>query len=336
MSATIVVPATASTLSSKKAQAAAVQKQLSALADKAEIASEAYNSARDQYDAVTAKVTAIEARIAALNARTKTLQTALGNRADAMYRDDGTLGVVEALLSAHSIEDLNSTIELLTRISEQDATTVSTLKQTRVQAEAARRTLAVAQATALIQKKSMAANATAVRAQIAARSKLLASLKSDIKALIKKQKEAEAKAAAARARALRRSSASSSYSSGGNPPTSSKGAAAVWWAKKALGKPYSWGASGPSSFDCSGLTMWAYRHVGINLAHYSRSQYTSGPHVSRANLEPGDLVFFGSPIHHVGMYVGGGNFIEAPYTGTCVRISSLSGRSDYVGATRPN
>jgi cell wall-associated NlpC family hydrolase len=122
---------------------------------------------------------------------------------------------------------------------------------------------------------------------------------------------------------------------GGNPPTSSKGAAAVWWAGKALGRPYVWAATGPNAFDCSGLTMWAYSHVGISLPHYSRAQYNSGPHVGRSHLKPGDLVFFGSPIHHVGMYIGGGQFIEAPHSGADVRISNLGNRGDYAGACRP-
>ncbi len=74
-----------------------------------------------------------------------------------------------------------------------------------------------------------------------------------------------------------------------------------------LGAPYVWAAAGPSSFDCSGLTMWCYRQIGISLPHSSRAQINVGQRVSRANLQPGDLVFFGSPIHHVGMYVGGGH-----------------------------
>jgi cell wall-associated NlpC family hydrolase len=81
--------------------------------------------------------------------------------------------------------------------------------------------------------------------------------------------------------------------------------------------------------------LFAYAKVGITLSHYSGSQINEGAHVSRSDLRPGDLVFFGSPIHHVGMYVGGGDFIEAPYTGSNVRITELSSRGDYAGACRP-
>jgi cell wall-associated NlpC family hydrolase len=109
----------------------------------------------------------------------------------------------------------------------------------------------------------------------------------------------------------------------------------VAYAKSRIGCPYVWAASGPSEFDCSGLAMWCYGKIGISLPHSSQEQYNSGPHVSRKDLEPGDLVFFGSPIHHVGIYVGGGEMIEAPYTGARVRYASAF-RSDYAGACRPN
>jgi peptidoglycan DL-endopeptidase CwlO len=331
----IAVPtAFADTLADKRAKAAAVEAQVSTLETKAEIASEAYNASRARYDDVTSKVTATEARIRVLNAKTNTLQTALGNRADAMYRNDSTLEVVQALLGARSFEDLNSTIELITRISEQDAATVGQLKVTRQEAEAANRILAVQQATALTERNAMAASSAQARANVAARAKVLAGIKSDIKTILRQQAAAEAAAARARAAQLRHYGGGS-FDPGGNPPTSSKGALAVWWAEKALGRPYVWGASGPNSFDCSGLTMWAYGHAGVSLPHFSGGQINVGSRVGRANLEPGDLVFFGSPIHHVGMYVGGGNFIEAPHTGAVVHISSLSGRGDYVGACRP-
>ena len=85
-----------------------------------------------------------------------------------------------------------------------------------------------------------------------------------------------------------------------------------------LGVRYVWAGDDPSGFDCSGLVMYVYAKLGVDLPHSSRMQYDCGTHVSRSQLEPGDLVFFGSPIHHVGMYVGDGNMINAPYTGvTC-------------------
>ncbi|MWA02117.1 NlpC/P60 family protein [Actinomadura sp. LD22] len=105
-----------------------------------------------------------------------------------------------------------------------------------------------------------------------------------------------------------------------------KAAQALRYAMSKLGSPYVWGAAGPSTFDCSGLTMWAYRQVGINLPHYTGSQWNAGTHVSESQMQPGDLIFFYSDLHHMGMYVGGGKMIHAPHTGDVVRIASLAGR----------
>ena len=117
-----------------------------------------------------------------------------------------------------------------------------------------------------------------------------------------------------------------------------------------LGVPYSWGGGttsgptwgqgGPVGFDCSGLALWAWGQVGVYLPHYSGYQYTSGPHVSRSNLRPGDLVFWAyntsdpGSIHHVAIYIGGGRIIQAPQTGDVVKISYMWS-SGYIGATRP-
>ncbi|MFD0898790.1 C40 family peptidase [Actinomadura sediminis] len=112
-----------------------------------------------------------------------------------------------------------------------------------------------------------------------------------------------------------------------------KAARALKHAMSKLGRPYVWGAAGPGSFDCSGLTMWAYKQVGINLPHYTGSQFASGVRVSRSELQPGDLVFFHSDLHHMGMYVGDGKMIHAPHTGDVVRIAPMAGRP-FAGGVR--
>lgn len=119
------------------------------------------------------------------------------------------------------------------------------------------------------------------------------------------------------------------------PPPSSGAAAAVEEAKRQLGKPYEWGGSGPDTFDCSGLTSWAWRAGGKSLPHSSQSQYSATSRVALADIQPGDLLFYGNPIHHVAIYVGDGQMIEAPETGKNVRYASIY-RRDYTGAGRVN
>ena len=109
---------------------------------------------------------------------------------------------------------------------------------------------------------------------------------------------------------------------------------AVHTALAQLGKPYVWGGAGPSGFDCSGLTMYAWAAAGVALPHSAAAQYDALPHVSQSELQPGDLVFFGSPIHHVGMYVGKGVMVAAPSSGRVVQVQKAI-RSGYVGAARP-
>ena len=116
-------------------------------------------------------------------------------------------------------------------------------------------------------------------------------------------------------------------------PTGSGGSAAVAAAQTRLGDPYVWGAAGPNSFDCSGLTMWAWAHAGVSLPHYSGAQYDSTTHIPMSDLQPGDLVFFADPGEHEAMYIGNGQVIEAPHTGANVRIMPLY--SQFVLASRP-
>jgi peptidoglycan DL-endopeptidase CwlO len=163
------------------------------------------------------------------------------------------------------------------------------------------------------------------------------------------RRERERRAASERARTDRtdRSGRGDSFSSSGSSDTgggssqgsSSAGAAAVAWAKTQLGKDYEWGADGPSTYDCSGLTLQAWARQGVSLPHSSVLQYSVTKHVSISSLRVGDLVFFATDtsnpgtIHHVALYAGGGQMVEAPYTGAQVRISSIyrSGLMPYAG-----
>ncbi|GAA1848391.1 NlpC/P60 family protein [Actinomadura bangladeshensis] len=158
----------------------------------------------------------------------------------------------------------------------------------------------------------------------------------------------------AEARKVRASFAGAGSSVPGLTSSAARGALVARAALKWLGTPYSWGGGntfGPShgvaqgagtvGFDCSGLAMYAWNKAGVRLDHWTGTQWTSGPHIPISALRPGDLVFFAKDpsdpgtIHHVGVYIGNGRMVEAPYTGASVRISSIH-RSDLIGATRPS
>jgi peptidoglycan DL-endopeptidase CwlO len=117
------------------------------------------------------------------------------------------------------------------------------------------------------------------------------------------------------------------------PEASTVGTVALRAAMTQRGKPYIWGAAGPDSYDCSGLVEWAFGQEGISLPHYTGSLWNSGMHISRANLEPGDLVFFFTDISHVGLYIGNGLMVDAPSSGQVVQVQPIYWDA-YVGAVR--
>jgi cell wall-associated NlpC family hydrolase len=118
------------------------------------------------------------------------------------------------------------------------------------------------------------------------------------------------------------------------PPSSSRGATAVAYARAQLGKPYVFAAAGPDTFDCSGLTMAAWAAAGVRMPHYSGSQATMFPKVGWDQLQPGDIVVFYDDLHHVGLYIGGGQMIHAPQTGDVVKIAP-AWRTTFQWGVRP-
>lgn len=329
-------PAYAATISEKKAQAASVQAQVEALDTKAEVAIEDYNQASVRYSKLSKQVRTNARKLSRLRAQMTKVQGHLYTRAEDMYRS-GQLGFLSVLLEAKSFDEFNKTWDLLKDMNSNDASAVRDLKSIKKDAEQTQKVLTNAQTLAAKQKKAMATKKKDVLGRLSDRKALLRTINSDIKAMIAAQQAEEAASARRAWSASNRSSGRHWIDVGGNPPSNaSRGEKVVYWAKTRLGCPYVWAADGPSSFDCSGLTMWSYAKVGVSLPHSSRDQIHYGSRVSRANLEPGDLVFFGrSSIHHVGIYVGGGMYIHAPHSGDVVKISSLDSRSDYAGACRP-
>jgi cell wall-associated NlpC family hydrolase len=199
--------------------------------------------------------------------------------------------------------------------------------------------------TALVRQR--AAAKTRIESEIGHQNRLLSSIKGQIVQMLAADR-ARALASAAAARQQYNTAAAAANLELNNsvvgptastpdgtvaPPSQYSGVVGI--AMRYLGVPYVWGGASPSGFDCSGLVMYAYGQMGVSLPHYTGAQWNVGVPVSRGDLQPGDLVFFDG-LGHVGIYIGGGQFIHAPHTGTVVQISSLTGwyAETYVGARR--
>jgi len=321
---TLGIPQVASAVpSSKMAEAAAAKKQIDALNTKLDKASDNYYTAQQKLDKARAAQQANQAKLDKTKARLSVVQGHLNDRAANMYRT-GPTGFANVLFGATDFQQFAQLWDFLGELNQQDAASSMELKKLRDEATTLQATLDANEKQAKDSAKQMAQIKRGVEKDLAARKGKLAGLESEIAQL----QAQETAAAAARARR-------GIGPSGGSYPAPSyqPNGDVVAIARQYLGAPYVWAASGPNSFDCSGFTMFVYRQVGISLPHSSRAQINCGARVSRSDLEPGDLVFFGSPIHHVGLYIGDGMMIHAPQTGDVVKIAPLQG--NFAGACRP-
>lgn len=308
------------------ARATRAKAQVDALDKQTEILSEDYNAAKERHKKLAKQERAAAKRLKATTKRTEAMQERLGSRAASMYRN-GPLGFVDVLLGASDFEAFAQTWDFLSELNEEDARTVDDLKVAKAEQAEARRQLEQRTEQAAAVSRKLAARKKSIEGKLADRKRMLSGLEAQVAALDRAE---EQRRAAEAAQASRRPEP------GGRsfpPPTRAARSEVVSIAKRYLGARYVWGAEGPNTFDCSGFTMFVYRQVGVRLPRVSRDQIHAGQRVNRSDLRPGDLVFFGSPIHHVGIYVGGGKMIHSPRTGDVVKISPL--HSDYVGACRP-
>lgn len=323
---TLSAPLAMAVPASKLEQAKAVKKEIDALDSKVEVAAERYNEARDRLASATKKRKSSEKKLATTKSRLVEVKAHLDDRASLMYKD-GPGGFIEVLLGASSFDDFATTWDILRTMTEDDAQLSAELKTLREEQKKLTADLKTQEKTAKDSAAEMKSNQTSIEKELANRKAKLSGLESEI-ATLKAQEEAAI--AARRVPPKGTSSGQKSFPA----PTRAARSEVVSVAKRYLGAPYRWAASGPNSFDCSGLTMYVYKQVGVSLPHSSRAQINSGQRVSRGDLQPGDLVFFGSPIHHVGIYVGGNQYLHAPRTGDVVKISSMN-RGGYAGASRP-
>ncbi|MCL4499661.1 MAG: NlpC/P60 family protein [Chloroflexi bacterium] len=265
-------------------------------------------------------------------------RAALNRRLVGIYRK-GTVTSVQVIFGSKTFDEFLQRFEMLSRIGRSDSQMVDQVITLKKEVEKRRLALQGQEKQEVKSLAEISQNKAMIEASLAERNQKLASIRSEIDALRQAEAERERQEAEQLQARLQAEKAAAAERVRQAAPVASRGGGAgrndvVEIAMQYLGVPYVYGGASPSGFDCSGLTMYVYDQVGISLGHYVPDQYSAGAHVSRMELEPGDLVFFNG-LGHVGIYVGNGQFIHAPHTGDVVRIDNLDNRYDYVGAVRP-
>lgn len=308
--ASLVLPATVSS--------AAVSRPQSSLTS---LVAQARNLAH-QIDALSEQYDGLQIQLTEARAEEKTADTSY--RQDATRLVSGRAAIGQLAAQSYMNGGLASPLEVLTS---PDTTTLlsRTAIMQQLQTENGDRVSALATAEAAAHR----AHDTAVQ-QAATVAKLAKSMTAE-KQII--QGKVNTLNSAAFAQAMKIFDQTGNYPNVDLPTANTVGAEALQYAMTRRGDPYVWGAAGPDQFDCSGLVKWAYAQVGIELPHYTVSQWNMGEHISRSQLEPGDLVFFYPTIEHVGLYVGDGLMLDAPATGQVVQIQPVMWNV-YVGAVR--
>lgn len=311
---------------------AQVQAQINALADKIAALDEQYNEAEIHLQSVQAQIRDARAASAKAEADRASLAQVATAQAIAVYKQ-GAPSILAAFLSSKNMTEFNQRMQLISQVGNWESGLLTQLQIADQRAQQATDTLTQELTQAQTISNQLAAERSRLQSQLSSENVLL----SQITAATKAQEAAAAAARATAARAKLAAVFNQSLATAANLPAlpiSGAAGKALQVAMSQIGKPYVWAGSGPAYYDCSGLTMYSYGAAGISMPHSAAGQYEMFPHVARSALQPGDLVFFGSPIHHVGMYVGGGMMVDAPETGEDVQVESMN-RSDYVGAARP-
>lgn len=356
-------------LAGKRAQAEQLQAEIARNGTRISQLDEAYNEARIEIERARAGIAETQQQLDAASARADDLAAQVAARAARLYMGAGTGGALPTL-DVDDVTDLGSRSKYGAAAADHDEQLLDALAAAREDLEAARADFERRRSDAEAERAALEDTRDELAAAQAEQEELLAQVEGEIGRLVaeieaQRRAEEEARARAeferrAREEQQRRATSTTAPSrpatpGASRPPAPTQEPApppspapapppvsapnpnaqkAVDVALAQLGKPYRYAASGPDTFDCSGLTMYAWAAAGVQLPHSSRAQYASLPKVSQDQLAPGDLVFYGSPIHHVGMYIGGGQYVHAPQTGDVVKISSIY-RSDWAGAARP-
>lgn len=345
-------PASADQISDAQSKAAAITAQLNAAQAQIAALTGQVNQADYKLSQLNGQIAASQAQMAKDQHEVAKDQGQLRTQAIADYTSSGTSNTATQLFTSNvntsgirseyssiATGNVTSTIAHLHTAQAELAATQASLEQQKSQAQTERSSLASAQSQAsalAAQDKSTLASVDAnIQSLVAQKQAAQAAAQAAAAQATFNQKVQQAKAAQAQPTTTHSGGQSNGGGSGGGttvpttpsappPPLASGAGGAVQAAEREIGVPYVWGGSSPSGFDCSGLVMWAYAQVGIGLPHFSGGQFAATTHISMADIQPGDLLFYGpGGSDHEAMYVGGGSMIEAPYTGASVWITGV-------------
>jgi peptidoglycan DL-endopeptidase CwlO len=305
-----------------------VQVQVDKLNREAGDATERFDDARVRFADANRRLTVVQHRLDAKQAQVDAMQSSVGQLAAAAYKSGGLDPTVQILLADNPEAFLQSAVAL-NQLGRQQAATLARVIAARQGLASARNDVTQQRARAGALSEQIATQKHSIESKLADAKQLLATLQADQMAKF----SAAVKAVAARGHSVASRSRTEDIPTY-NGPASGRASEAIKTAYAQLGDPYVFGAAGPGSFDCSGLTMFAWAAGGVSLPHSSAAQYSSLPHVSIGDLQPGDLVFYYSPISHVAIYIGGGRIIHAPHPGRSVEIAPLH-EMPIAGAARP-
>ncbi|MFI5768092.1 C40 family peptidase [Streptomyces sp. NPDC051658] len=301
---------------------AQVKAEVDRLYHDAEVATEQYNGAKEKAAAAEDAVDALRDEAARRTERLNASRDALGSFAAAQYRTGGLGTSVQLALSSDPDQYLERA-SYVDRIGDRQAAALNKVRR-QVARIATLRSQAKGELAALAARRAeLKKHKATITAKLADAQRLLDRLSPPERTAYENSDHGSADGARA----------DRSTARGSVRAPNARAAEAVAFAYGALGRPYVWGATGPSSFDCSGLTQAAWRSAGVSLPRTTYTQINAGRRVSRSELAPGDLVFFYSGISHVGLYIGNGQMIHAPRPGAPVRIAPVD-HMPFAGATR--